>query len=120
MVYSRKVELDSNGTLVTKASRGIPMIILQPVGNIDNDVLQALKESLSLAYCRHVDIGDFIPLTEENWNQQRRQYQAGVLLQALPIPLVPQDRVLGIVDADIYAPQMNFIFGQAGCPTHGR
>ena len=89
------------------------MIVLQPIGNIDRNILRALRESLSLAYGRRVEIGDSIVLTEASWDQQRSQYQAEALLQALPSPAAPEDRVLGIVDADIYAPRLNFVFGQA-------
>src|SRR6185503_19335554 len=45
---------------------------------------------------------------------KRGQYRAEALLDALAAARVPRyDRVLGVADVDLYAPGLNFVFGQA-------
>ena len=48
------------------------------------------------------------------YEQQRGQYRAPALLAKLESQGVSKDeKVLGIVDVDLYAPGLNFVFGQA-------
>lgn len=57
--------------------------------------------------------GEGISLPHGSWDQHRGQYLASVLLAWLPSPSHLSDRVLGVVDVDVFAPGYNFIFGQA-------
>jgi len=58
-------------------------------------------------------MGNSIVLTRESWNQHRGQHLASMLLAKLPSPPSLGDRVLAVVDVDIFAHGLNFVFGEA-------
>ena len=89
------------------------MIFLIPIGTIDNYILETLKEPLEAVFSQRVEIGDGIALTNESWNRKRGQHLASSLLTKLPSLPRSNDSVLGVVDIDIFAPGLNFVFGQA-------
>ena len=54
-----------------------------------------------------------IALPRDSWNRDRGQHLTSLLLTELsPLPR-SGDRALGVVDVDIFAPGLNFVFGQA-------
>jgi archaemetzincin len=88
------------------------MITLVSIGGVDKSTLETLGQSLTEAFGQETWIGDGIKLTNESWDRHRGQHLASVLLAGLPAP-GPGDRVLGVVDVDIFAPGLNFVFGEA-------
>lgn len=58
-------------------------------------------------------MGDSIALPRESWNQRRGQHLASLLLAELPSLPRLGDRALGVVDVDLFAPGLNFVFGEA-------
>ncbi len=88
------------------------MIELIPIGNIDRVVLETLRQPLEEVFGQRVEIGDSISLPRENWNQHRGQHLATMLLTLIPLPK-SNDKALGIVDVDIFAHGLNFVFGEA-------
>jgi len=62
---------------------------------------------------QEVRIGESIALPQGSWNQRRDQHLASTLLAELPFPPNLGDRVLRIVDMDIFAHGLNFVFGEA-------
>lgn len=88
------------------------MITLVPIGLVDKRDLETLGKSLTEVFVQKAGVGDGIKLTDEGWNKHRNQHLASVLLAGLPTP-GSDDRVLGVVDVDIFAPGLNFIFGEA-------
>ncbi len=94
-------------------------ILLVPLGPIPAELLSWLAKPLAGATGRDVAVGEPIPLPQAAYNPHRRQYLGDLLLAVLPADLGPAGgRVLGLTDADCYAPGLNFIFGQA--TTNGR
>jgi len=89
------------------------MIVLIPVGEVKEAIVKALGRSLVLVFEQQTRIGDGMPLLQESWNQHRGQHLASLLLADLPSLLHLGDRVLGVVDVDIFAPGLNFVFGEA-------
>ncbi len=57
--------------------------------------------------------GPSLPLPPDAYRPSRRQYLAASLLQALSGIRGDYLRLLGIADVDLYAPGLNFVFGQA-------
>ncbi|WP_457620298.1 archaemetzincin AmzA [Methanopyrus sp.] len=55
-------------------------------------------------------------LPEHAYSEERGQYLAGALLDTLREVKGDYDRVLGLTSEDLYAPGLNFVFGQARCP----
>lgn len=88
------------------------MIVLIPIGEVEEATLQTLKRPLTEVFGQRMQIGDRMPLPGEGWNQSRGQYLAPSLLAFIPLPN-SGNRVLGVVDVDIFAPGLNFVFGQA-------
>ena len=88
-------------------------MLLVPIGDADKAILEALRPPLEEVYGQRTQIGDTIALPRESWNQRRDQYLASSLLTELPSLAHLGDRVLGVVDVDIFAPGLNFVFGEA-------
>jgi len=88
------------------------MIVLIPIGNVEKAILEALLRPLAEVFGQRTQIGDSIALPQKSWNRHRGQYLAPMLLAKLPPPSLG-DRVLGVVDVDIFAPGLNFVFGEA-------
>jgi len=89
-------------------------ITLKPIGNIDNNILEELKEKLNQTFGCPVEVTAEAIKLEQAYDSKREQYLASKLLAKLKKSGVAKDeKVLGIADVDLYAPGLNFIFGQA-------
>ena len=88
------------------------MIVLIPIGEVEEAALEALRRPLEEVFGQRTRIGNRQQLPRESWNQHRGQYLATMLLTLIPFPRTG-DRALGIVDVDIFAPGLNFVFGEA-------
>ena len=88
------------------------MIVLIPIGEVVEATLETLRQPLAQVFGQRIKIGDRMPLPRESWQQSRRQYLASMLLVLIPLP-DSANRALGVVDVDIFAPGLNFVFGQA-------
>jgi archaemetzincin len=93
-------------------------IILKPIGDIDNNILEELKERLKQTFGCPVETVQEDYDLEKAYDSKRKQYLATKLLSRLKKAGVAKDeKVLGIVDVDLYAPGLIFIFGQADIPA---
>ncbi|MCK9297433.1 archaemetzincin family Zn-dependent metalloprotease [Methanoculleus sp. YWC-01] len=90
-------------------------LILVPIGKVDPEEIRMLKDPLEAAFSRDVAIGEEIPLPAAARNAARNQYDAEMVLEFLSLSLEPAggNRILGITNADLYFPGMNFVFGIA-------
>ena len=94
-------------------------IYLKPLGKIDEKVLETIKQSLVriFGYIIEISPGDEIPV--RTYNENRGQYNAAAILDLLKSYEIPgRSKTLGIVDLDIYVPELNYVFGLAdmsGC-----
>ena len=89
-------------------------IILRPLARIDSDILEVLKQILEQTFNCPVGIKAQIGSFDYAYAPNRKQYLAPLLLSALHgFQMEPGDRCLGIVDVDLYAPGLNFVFGEA-------
>ncbi|MDN7025025.1 archaemetzincin family Zn-dependent metalloprotease [Methanoculleus sp. FWC-SCC1] len=90
-------------------------IILIPVENLEPGLLPDLREALRRIFREEVATGEMVRLPERARNDLRDQYEAETVLDA--VARLGQgtggDRRLGITDADLYVPGLNFIFGLA-------
>ncbi len=90
------------------------MIKLIPVGDVDGGLLDWLSEKLPARSGQLSEVLPPIHPPKESYNPTRRQYVAGELLDALSrVRDAQASRVVGIIDADTYADDLNFIFGLA-------
>jgi archaemetzincin len=89
-------------------------ITLKPIGDIDNNVLEELKERLKQTFGCTIEVIPEADSLKRAYDSKRRQYLASELLARLKKSDVAKDeKVLGVVDVDLYAPGLNFVFGQA-------
>ena len=91
------------------------------VGNVDAAVLTWIMENLAQAFpdtsCLVID--ENLPLREQAFDEKRMQYRSHAILHEIKSSTFKNacvNRVLGIVDADIFVPELNFVFGEAACP----
>ena len=92
-----------------------------PIGHVDKTVLLQVQEGLMQVFrdatCLVVD--EKVPLREYAFDKRRKQYQSHAILsevQGYAVRKPSLNRVLGVVDADIFVPELNFVFGEATCP----
>ena len=92
-----------------------------PIGIVDESVLLRIGECLEQVFpdAKYFVIDDNLPLRRNTFDEKRRQYNSHAILsevQAYAIKKVGLHSVLGVVDADIFVPELNFVFGEATCP----
>ena len=90
-------------------------IVLVPIGAVDPAELRMLVNPLRAVFSRDVVIGEGVPLPKAARNDPRSQHDAEIVLEslALSVEMERHDRVLGVTNADLYLPGMNFVFGIA-------
>lgn len=89
-------------------------ITLKPLGKVDGEVIKKLGEKVNLVFHCPVEIKAGFSYVAYAYNLERRQYLASKLLDSLNAPpREKEEKVVGIVDVDLYAPRLNFVFGEA-------
>ena len=89
-------------------------ITLKPIGDINKNTLEELQKRLNQTFGCPVETTSEAISLEQAYDSKRRQYLASGLLDKLKKSGVAKDeKVLAIVDFDLYAPRLNFVFGQA-------
>ena len=89
-----------------------------PVGQIAPDVLDKLQQGLVKIFPDTVCsmIKDSFPVPKQAFDKKRNQYNSSIILNELrtfAAKRVEYHRVLGVVDADIFASGLNYVFGEA-------
>ena len=89
-------------------------ITLKPLGDVDNNITETLKVELHKIFGCPVRSIPNCEITNKAHDSKREQYLASSLLKTIEESgQVQNERVLGIVDVDLYAPGLNYIFGEA-------
>ncbi len=93
-------------------------ITLLPVGDIEGDLLPWLGRSLKKVFNTGIDRCAVMKFPRDAYNPVRDQYLAALILMWMRQCLSPgeQEKVLGITEKDLYADDLNFVFGQAEMP----
>lgn len=85
-----------------------------PVGSVDDDIMRNISALLEEIFHCTVDIVGEMPLPQGSYNSKRRQYLSTAILKEMPaVKSKDIERVLGVADVDLYAPGLNFVFGEA-------
>ena len=93
-------------------------IIILPLGEIERDALDAVASGLHEAYGADSVITRPAPVPAAAYNPERRQYcSTAILLLLARSSAGGRDRVLGVIDQDLYVPELNFVFGEADTAT---
>ncbi len=89
-------------------------IILVLLSEIDEHILEVLKQSLEQTFNRLVETRAKIRSLDYAYYSSRNQYISPKLLSRLRrIRRISGDKILGIVDVDLYSPEFDFVFGEA-------
>jgi len=90
-------------------------IILVAVGEIDRNVMDWLKDDLNKVFKKPVVIGKGMPDPDYAYNKKRNQFLSTAILNAImgQKEYAPYEKILGMVDHDLYVPELNFVFGEA-------
>jgi archaemetzincin len=92
--------------------------ILQ-VGQVASEVLAALAEGLPKVFpdTTVTVITDVLPVSQGAFEKRRSQYNSSLLLNEVRVYAAKRQqdfhRVLGVVDADMFAFGLNYVFGEA-------
>jgi archaemetzincin len=86
------------------------VLVLQPFGHVEERVIRELQKGLTPLFAEIV-VNEELPIPDDAWNSYRKQFLVDDFMRMLRD--VKGDKVLGIVDRDLYTPELNFIFGQA-------
>ena len=89
-------------------------IYLVPIGDINKKYFPKLCDDLSLKFKLKCNVKHSLTNPDYAYNSKRKQYLASKILNIIKkIKTSDFDKVLGIVDVDLYTSGLNFIFGQA-------
>ncbi|MGQ9641670.1 MAG: archaemetzincin family Zn-dependent metalloprotease [Candidatus Bathycorpusculaceae bacterium] len=91
------------------------------IGQVDQQVICRIQENLHTIFPRATCtlINEALSIPEEAFNSVRQQYRSDLILNKIRIYAEKQkafDIILGIIDIDIFVPNLNFVFGEAECP----
>ena len=89
-------------------------IYLIPVGKVAGELLIYLTSQIATQFPYEVKIGKAFPQASYAYNKRRNQYCSDLILRELEtLDLAKTEKILGLVDLDLYTPGLNFVFGQA-------
>ncbi len=114
-VFILLLSLLFNNNLFAKERKQEMGIVLVAVGEIDGNAMDRLKNDLSKVFNKQVLIGKGMPDPDYAYHKKRNQYLSTAILNAImeQKEYAPYEKVLGIVDHDLYVPELNFVFGEA-------
>lgn len=91
------------------------------IGKIDFHVISRIQENLIIIFPKSTCtlIPETLSVPEETFNKTRQQYSSNSILSRIRNYAkkdITIDKILGIVDIDIFVPNLNFVFGEAEYP----
>ncbi len=89
-------------------------ICIVQMGSIDERIILYAKVILERVFHEQVDIFTLTHELDYAYHKRRKQYYSTKFLKKLEeLELVQYGRVLGIIDVDLYVPELTFVFGEA-------
>jgi len=105
-----------NQALIIVLLRRLRIAIVR-VGDVEGGILERIRFSLSEVFLETnaFVVSGIMPLPDDAFDPRRRQYHSSRILSCIRAWYQPAhgDRVLGITEADLYVPSLNFVFGEA-------
>jgi len=89
------------------------LLLIAPFGSIPKEVLDFLQIELARRFGSDVRIAETEPVPQYAFNPKRNQYHSTKILERLRGLKIKDARILGIIDTDLYVPELNFVFGEA-------
>lgn len=89
-------------------------ISLRPLGSIDSETIEEIRKRLNYVFGCPVKIKTGSNQLAHAYDSRRKQYLASMLIASLnALGKEGDEKILGIADVDLYAPRLNFVFGEA-------
>ena len=88
-------------------------IDLQPIGEIDSDVLAGISAGIVSAFGNPVSLKTAISIPQSAFVPAREQYLADLVLADLKQYQNGDRRLLGVTGINLFSRGLNFVFGQA-------
>lgn len=93
---------------------GLEKILVIPVGTVRADILTEITGALVRIFHCEVGTAEGIAVPEGAFSPRRGQYHSSAILNELsarkPVNFFC---LLGVIDKDLYIPQLNFVFGES-------
>jgi archaemetzincin len=96
-------------------------VIVLPVGQVPREALLELAQALPKIFpdtaCSVIK--EALPVPADAFVEKRNQYNSSVILSQIKVFTARNagfDRVLGVIDADVFASGLNYVFGEAYMP----
>ncbi len=103
--------------IVTKTNNANEMkkkISILPIGNIEEDVLLHTQKELEGEFNLQVVIEEAVEYSDYAYSERRKQHSSTKILEKIYRIKPPEcGRTLGIIDVDLYVPELTFVFGEA-------
>lgn len=78
------------------------------------NTLDSIARALRETYQCETAAGGLFSVPQKTYNARREQYNSTKILQALEgLKAGTEERLLGVIDEDLYVPELNFVFGEA-------
>jgi len=95
-------------------------ITILSVGEVDFEILRSLQNGLRDVFpeTEFAVAEKIMPLPRQSYSATRQQYHSTHILARISesAQKAADEYVLGVTDVDLYVPNYNFVFGEAGCP----
>jgi archaemetzincin len=109
-----RVDAAQDTRAMSSGSQRTRPIALAAIGDVDSELISSLGGVIQAALGRIVVLADGLPIPPHSFSRQRGQWRAPIILDALAGVKRPEwVRLLGVVDVDLYSPELNFVFGEA-------
>ncbi|HKZ34337.1 MAG TPA: archaemetzincin family Zn-dependent metalloprotease [Patescibacteria group bacterium] len=87
-------------------------ITLVPIGFVDTELVSTLRQALISSFSVEIHPEQAVPY--QAFDRKRGQYQAEKIFEFLcSVPLDTSQKIVGIIEGDLYAPGYHYMFGQA-------
>ena len=95
-------------------------IAILQMGKIEQNILEFIRKNLARAFLRTevMILNGIVVLSPEAFDAPRKQYYSSLLLMLVReyARKTDADKTLGVTNADMFMPQLNFVFGEAESP----
>ncbi len=88
-------------------------ILVLPIGSVDPDVLRTIANALEKTFRVRTGTAPEMPVPEHAYISERVQHDATMILRELRDYGEGNSLVLGVTGVDMYAAELNFVFGEA-------
>jgi archaemetzincin len=102
---------------ILRPSEDAPMVVV-PIGALEEKILKNLVNPISQTFGRSVILHKQLPVPKYAFNPSRGQYHASAILKRVEtLRLTDWDCAIGVVDVDLFVPDVPFVFSEADRST---